>query len=179
MKALREIGIRKAFKFAILTPIMILYRLMIYPQLRVLFLRLLGARIGKNVILHDVKFFNYYREGFKGLTIGENSFIGDETMIDLADRVFIDSDVTIAERVLILTHTNVGYRDHPLQRFFPSFSKPVIIERGSFIGANVTILPGVNIKEFSFIAAGSVVTKDTSPFGLYAGVPARYIKTIK
>ena len=147
--------------------------------MRSIFLRILGAKIGKNVIIHDVKFFNYYREGFKGLSIGDNSFLGNETMIDLADKVFIKDYVTLAERVLVLTHTNVGYKDYPLQSFFPSFSKPVIIEKGSFIGANVTILPGVNIKECNFIAAGSLITKDTNPYGLYAGIPAKLIKSIK
>jgi putative colanic acid biosynthesis acetyltransferase WcaF len=179
MKALKEIGIRKAIKFGILTLGMIFYKMMIYPQMRVIFLKILGAKIGKNVIIHNVKFFNYYRKGFKGLSIGDNSFLGNETMIDLADKVSIENYVTLAERVLILTHTNVGYKEHPLQKFFPSFSKPVIIERGSFIGANVTILPGCNIKECSFIAAGSVVTKDTASFSLYAGTPAKFIKSIE
>ena len=57
MKALREIGIKKAFKFGFVTILMVFYKAMIFPQLRVLYLRMLGAKIGKNVIIHNVNFF--------------------------------------------------------------------------------------------------------------------------
>ena len=174
--ALKEIGIRKAFKFGFISILMILYKMIIFPQPRILYLRMLGAKIGRDVIIHDVRFFNYYRTGFKGVKIGNCCFIGDESLIDLADQISMADYVTIAERVTILTHTNVGYKDHPLQKYFPSFSKPVIFEYGSFIGANVTILPGVKIGKCAFIAAGSVVTEDIPEFGLAAGIPAKVIR---
>jgi len=151
---------------------------MIFPQLRAFYLGMLGAKIGKNVIIHDVRFFNYYRTGFKGLRIGDDCFIGDESLIDLADEIIISDSVTIAERVIILTHTNVGYRDHPLQVYFPSNTKLVILEHGSFIGANVTILPGVKIGECAFVAAGSVVAEDVPAYSLVGGVPTRVIRKI-
>ncbi len=179
MKAVIEIGIKKTIKFGLITFLIVVYKLMIFPQMRVIFLRLLGAKIGKNVIIHDVKFFNYYRKGFKGLTIGDNSFIGNETMIDLADEIKIEDYVTLAERVLVLSHTNVGYKDHPLQKFFPPISKAVGIGRGSFIGVNGVIMPGVHIASGTFVAAGSIVTEDTKPYSLYAGTPARFIRFIK
>jgi len=178
MKALLEIGIKKAFKFGFVTILMIFYKIMIFPQLRAFYLRMLGAKIGKNVIIHNVIFFNYYRKGFKGIKIGNNCFIGDDSLIDLADEIMISDSVTIAERVTILTHTNVGYREHPLQKYFPSNAKPVILEYGSFIGANVTILPGVKIGKCAFVAAGSVVTEDVPAYTLVGGVPARVIRTI-
>ena len=67
--ALKEIGIRKALKFGFFTILMMAYKMMAFPQLRVLYLRVLGAKIGRNVIIHNVKFFNYYRTGFKGVRI--------------------------------------------------------------------------------------------------------------
>lgn len=179
MKALGEIGIKKAIKFGLFTFMMIIYKFMIFPQLRVIFLRLMGARIGGNVVIHNVGFFNYYRKGFKGLSIGDNSFIGDETMIDLADEIKIKENVTLAERVVVLSHTNVGYKDHPLQTFFPSISKRVVIGMGSFIGVNAVIMPGVSIAEGTFVAAGSIVTEDTKSYSLYVGTPARFIRFIK
>lgn len=178
MKALREIGVRRAFKFGIITILMVLYRLMIFPQFRVFYLRILGARIGKSVIIHDVDFFNYYRMGFGGLNIGSNCFIGNDSLIDLADKVVISDSVTIAERVTILTHINVGYRDHPLQEYFPSCAKPVIVGYGSFVGASVTILPGVEIGKCAFVAAGSVVTGDIPDYSLSGGVPAKVIRKL-
>lgn len=178
MKALQEIGFGKAFKFVFFTILMIFYKIMIFPQLRVLYLRVLGAKIGNNVIIHNARFFNFYRTGFKGLKIGNNCFIGEECLLDLADEIVISDNVTLAERVTLLTHTNVGYKDHPLQKYFPSISKPVIIKNGSFIGAQATVLPGVNINECAFVAAGSVVTKDVLRFSVVGGVPAKLIRKI-
>ena len=86
--------------------------------------------------------------------------------------------MTLAERVTILTHTNVGYKDHPLQKYFPSIAKPVFLDYGSFVGANVTILPGVTIGKCAFVATGSVVTEDVSEYSLVAGVPARVIRKV-
>ena len=178
MKALAEIGWARAFRFGFFTLAMVPYRLALFPQLRAPWLRLLGARIGRRSVLHDVRFFNLYRRGLAGLDIGEECFVGDECLLDLAEGVRLERQVTLAERVLILTHTNVGYHDHPLQAGFPAMAAPVVIERGSFLGANVTVLPGIRVGEQSFVAAGSVVTADVPPRTLVAGVPARPLRTI-
>ena len=178
MKALQEIGWARAFRFGFFTLAMVPYRLALVPQLRAPWLRLLGARIGRRTVLHDVRFFNLYRRGLAGLDIGEECFVGDECLLDLAEGVRLERQVTLAERVLILTHTNVGYHDHPLQAGFPAMAAPVVIERGSFLGANVTVLPGIRVGEQSFVAAGSVVTADVPPRTLVAGVPARPVRTI-
>lgn len=179
MKAFREIGVKKAFKYLFCTIAMVFYRLLVFPQLRVPYLRLLGAKIGRDVILHNVRFFNCYRTGFKGLSIGDNSFIGDETLIDLADSVIIEPDVTIAERVIILTHTNVGYKNHPLQRYYPSSSGKVLIKNGSFIGANTTILPNVTIAPKTFVGTMSLVNKDLPGESVIGGIPAMVIKRLE
>jgi acetyltransferase-like isoleucine patch superfamily enzyme len=178
MKAVGEIGWARALRFGFLTLAMVPYRMALAPPLRVAWLRLLGARIGPRTILHDVRFFNLYRRGLGGLELGPECFIGDECLLDLADGIRLGAQVTLAERVLILTHTNVGYADHPLQRFFPPMTGPVTIGRGSFIGAAVTVLPGIAIGEESFVAAGSVVTTDVPPRSLVAGVPARLIRAL-
>jgi acetyltransferase-like isoleucine patch superfamily enzyme len=149
------------------------------PPLRALWLRLLGARVGAGAVLHDVRFFNLYRRGLSGLTVGTECFLGDECLIDLAEAVTLEAQVTLAERVLILTHTNVGYRDHPLQARFPASAAPVTIGSGSFVGANATILPGLSIGSGSFVGAGSVVTRDVPPRTLVAGVPARPLRRIE
>jgi maltose O-acetyltransferase len=178
VKALGEIGWAQAARFAFFTLAIVPYRLALFPQLRAPWLRLLGARIGRRTILHDVRFFNLYRRGLSGLEIGDECFVGDECLLDLAEGVRLESRVTLAERVLVLTHTNVGYRDHPLQAHFPPLAAPVVVEEGSFLGASVTVLPGVRVGARSFVAAGSVVTADVPPRTLVAGVPARPLRTI-
>lgn len=176
MQAFREVGFAKAFKFGICTLALVPYRWMLFPQLRTPYLRLLGARIGEGAIIHDVRFFNAYRMGFRGLEIGQNCFIGDECLLDLADQIVMADHVTLSERVTILTHTNVGYRNHPLQAYFPAMSAPVRLESGCFVGVNATILPGITIGEGGFVAAGAVVTKDVPSWHVVGGVPARVLK---
>ena len=178
MKALAEIGWRKAARFGWFTAAMLPYRLLPVPQLRAPFLRLLGARIGRGSVVHDVRFFNLYRRGLAGLSVGDECFLGDECLLDLAEGITLERQVTFAERVLVLTHTNVGYADHPLQSHFPAMAAPVVIGQGSFVGAAATILPGVRIGARSFVAAGSVVTADVPPGMLVAGVPARVVRPL-
>ncbi len=178
MKALREIGLTRAARFGFFTLAMVPYRALLVPQLRAPWLRLLGARIGRRSVLHDVRFFNLYRRGLSGLHIGDDCFLGDECLLDLAEGVVLEDQVTLAERVVVLTHQNVGYADHPLQRSFPAMAAPVTIRAGSFVGASVTILAGVTIGPQSAVAAGAVVTADVPPNTLVGGVPARPLRTL-
>jgi maltose O-acetyltransferase len=178
VKAVEEIGFRKAARFFFFTLAFLPYRAALFPPLRVLWLRLLGATIGPRVVLHDVRLFNAYRRGPRGLTIGKDCFLGDECLLDLAEAITLEDQVTLAERVVVLTHLNVGYADHPLQRPFPAMAAPVRFEGGCFVGANVTILAGVTVGAKAFVAAGSVVTGDVPPSTLVAGVPARPVRTL-
>jgi acetyltransferase-like isoleucine patch superfamily enzyme len=178
VKAVEEIGWERAARFGLLTLALVPYRLALFPPLRSAWLRLLGAHVGPRAVLNDVRFFNAYRRGFSGLSIGAECFIGDECLLDLAEGVVLEDQVTLAERVLVLTHMNVGYRDHPLQKHFPAMAAPVRIERGAFVGASVTVLAGVTIGREAFVAAGSVLTEDVPPATLVAGVPARPVRAL-
>jgi acetyltransferase-like isoleucine patch superfamily enzyme len=178
VKALGEIGWRRALRFGFFSLALVPYRFLLFPQLRAPWLRLLGARIGRRAVVHDVHFFNLYRRGLGGLVVGADCFLGDECLLDLAEGIRLEDQVTLAERVLILTHANVGYADHPLQRHFPASAAPVVLERGCFVGAAATILPGLTIGRESFVAAGSVVTRDVAPRTLVAGVPARRVRDL-
>ena len=178
MKAAEEVGWGRVARFGAMTLAMAPYRVALFPPLRTAWLRLMGARIGARVVMHDVRFFNLYRRGLSGLVVGDESFLGDECLLDLAEGIVLGSQVTLAERVLVLTHTNVGYKDHPLQKHFPASAAPVRIESGSFVGANVTLLPGITVGAGSFVAAGAVVTTDVPPRTLMAGVPARPVRTL-
>ncbi|HWW38520.1 DapH/DapD/GlmU-related protein, partial [Pedobacter sp.] len=52
------------------------------------------------------------------------------------------------------------------------------IKKNAWIGANVTILPGVTVGENAIIAAGAVVSKDVSDNTVVGGIPAKVIKII-
>lgn len=176
---IREVGFAKILTFLLYSLVTLVYPFLFLPPLRKLFLQILGAKIGEDTVIMNVMFFNWHHLGPKGLTIGKDCFIGDEVLIDLYDAVKLENQVTIAQRVTILTHLNVGYKDHPLQKYFPKSSKPIVVKKGSVIGAASTVLPGVVIGQGSFVAAGSVVTKSIPNRVLAAGVPVKVIRKIK
>lgn len=57
--------------------------------------------------------------------------------------------------------------------------RPVVFERFANVGANAVILPGVTLGEGSVVGACSLVTKDTEPWTIYTGIPARPVKIRK
>lgn len=178
MKALRQIRMSRAVKYVVLTIALLVYKVLCFHPLRILFLRFLGARIGRNVILENVRFINYDRRGFSGLTIGDDSYLGDGVVLDLAEAITLGSQVTIALDAVVLTHLNVGYSDHPLQPHFPSQAKPTFIGNGAFIGARAIILPGSTVGSCAFVAAGSVVRDNIPDRVLAAGSPARVVRPV-
>jgi acetyltransferase-like isoleucine patch superfamily enzyme len=178
MRAVKEIGFKKALKFVSFSFFQIFFQFIPLPQLRILALTLLGAKIDRDSIIMGVRFFNWHHSGLTGLNIGRQCFIGDETLIDLYNKVILENNVTIAQRVTILTHINVGYKDHPLQKHFPTENLPVTFKEGSMIGACATILAGVTVGKGSLVAAGAVVIKDVPNNSLVAGVPAKLIRKL-
>lgn len=183
-KAIQEIGKTKTIKFIFYVLVEVLYHnlidhILFFPQIRKLFLQILGARIGTDSIIMSVKLINWHHFGPEGLKIGNKCFLADEAMLDLYDSIILEDQVTLGQRVIILTHVNVGYLDHPLQKYFPKKSQGVTVASGSFIGAGSIILPGVKIGKKCFIAAGSVVNKNVPPNSLYAGVPAKLLRKIR
>jgi len=179
MKALREISLSAALKYVVYSIWLKLFGIFAFiSPLRVFFLRFFGANIGKNCVIENVSFFNCYRKGFKSLKIGNSCFMGDFTLFDLADAITLQDHVTLAERVTLITHMNVGFKDHPLQGKFKRSQGSILIKSGSFIGASVIILQGITIGKNAFIAAGSVVTEDVEDNALYAGVPAKKVRDL-
>lgn len=173
MKALREIGLRRAIRFAFWTPIEMALTWCIFPQIRVFLLRRLGAKIGKDTLIMRVRFDNLDRMGLRGLKIGSGCWIGNEVLLDLAGEITLGDKVVVGPRVNILTHHSVGHKDHPLYDEMPPFVAPVKIGYGCNINTGATILPGVRIFTKAVIAAGAMVTKRVPYRAKVKGVPAR------
>jgi acetyltransferase-like isoleucine patch superfamily enzyme len=144
-------------------------------------LRAYGARIGQRVrfrsplVIHNSD--SGRRRYYRNLEVGDDCYLGRDLFLDLQDKILIENNVTISHRVMILTHTDAG--DSPLRDDILSASQaPVIIRRGAYVGANVTILQGVEIGEASVVGAGAVVTRSVPRASVVVGVPARVHKTI-
>lgn len=102
--------------------------------------------------------------------IGYSAYIGPRCFFDALDQITLGDRCRLAMDVLVITSSHA--LGPATQRAGASRHAPVVIGSGAWIGARVTILPGVSIGEGAVIAAGSVVTTDCPPNGLYAGVPA-------
>lgn len=112
---------------------------------------------------------------------GNNIKIGNHCRINEAcrlDNVQIGNHVMIARETVILGKMH-EYRelDLPMEMQGNKDVKPIIIEDDVWIGMRVMIMPGIIIKKGCVIGAGAVVTKDTEPYGIYGGVPAKLIKS--
>ena len=173
--ALHEIGWRRALRYALLELAMVLHAALLLPPLRAAWLRLLGARIGPDALLMDVRFSNLDRTGLPGLVIGRRCYLGRGVRLDLADRIELLEDTTLADGAVVLTHLNVGYREHPLHAALPAFHAPTRLGPGAFIGAGAMLLPGVSVGARACVAAGSVVTASVPDGVIVAGNPAREV----
>jgi acetyltransferase-like isoleucine patch superfamily enzyme len=144
-------------------------------------LRANGASIGQRVrFLSPLVIHNSDRERgqyYRRLEVGNDCYLGRELFLDLQDQIVIEDRVTISHRVMILTHTDAG--TSPLKDdFIETRQAPVLIRRGAYVGANVTILQGVEIGESSVVGAGAVVTRSVPACSVVVGVPARVVKAI-
>lgn len=114
--------------------------------------------------------------------VGDDSIIGTKTVID--GRTVIGSQVSLQTGVYIPAETDIGddvfigpnavltNDPYPLREAV-ELEGPVIHDSAS-IGANATLLPGVEVGERAFVAAGAVVTTDVPPDTLATGVPAEF-----
>lgn len=108
-----------------------------------------------------------------------NSHIGDNCIIDVSDDIIIYENVAIGPNCTFYTHDH-EYEDLNKAAWDgKTYTAKIIIGKDSWIGSNVTILPGVTIGNHVVVAAGSVVTKNLDDNSVYAGVPAKKIKTIE
>jgi UDP-2-acetamido-3-amino-2,3-dideoxy-glucuronate N-acetyltransferase len=139
-----------------------------------------GAIIGKSTkIWHWTHISTGARIGEK-CSIGQNVFIGNKVIIGnnvkIQNNVSVYDSVTIEDDVFCgpsMVFTNVYNPRSFIVR--KSEYRETLIKKGATLGANCTIICGVTIGEFAFIAAGCVVNKDVKPFALIAGVPGRQI----
>ncbi|HBF38396.1 MAG TPA: UDP-3-O-(3-hydroxymyristoyl)glucosamine N-acyltransferase [Firmicutes bacterium] len=124
-----------------------------------------NCRIGKAVLIG------------RGVAVENNTSIGDFTKIQT--NAYITAYMELADHVFIapmVTTTNDNFMGRTEKRF--ALRKGATIKRGARVGGNAILLPGVTVGEESFIAAGSIVTKDTPPGQVVKGVPAKPLRPV-
>lgn len=133
-------------------------------------LRTLGLDVARSTIYGRVFF------GGRNVTIGKFAVINYGAFIDNVASVHIGEKVRIGPAVSIITGSHeIG---ESTQRAGANTAQPVVIGDGVWIGARVTILPGVIIGDGAVVAAGSVVVQNCKPDSVYAGVPAKLIREL-
>lgn len=139
-------------------------------KLKIIVLRLFGAQIGEGVVLKPGINVKYPWN----LEIDDYSWIGENAWLDSLAPIRIGSNSCISQGVYFCTG-NHDWSD-------PAFGlivRPITVEDGAWVGARATVLPGVTVASHSVIAAGSVITKGTEPYMIYAGNPAVKVKERK
>lgn len=106
------------------------------------------------------------------LKIGKNCFINDCFLAMARGGITIDDNVQIAANASVISN------NHDLYERSVLLCKPVRIKHDAWIGANATILPGVEVGAYAVVGAGAVVTKDVPDYAVVAGNPARVIRML-
>jgi len=142
-----------------------------------------GAGIGTKVLVADLSTIR------EDVTIGKNTIVGRGVAIEnyceigayvkLETNSYVTAYSTIEDRAFIapcVATSNDNFVGRSEERF--KHFKGVTIKKGARIGVNATILPGKVINEDSLVAAGALVTKDTTAKKISAGSPAKVLRDV-
>ncbi len=135
-------------------------------------------RIGNNVRIDD---FCVLSAGDGGILLGDYIHIAVYSSLIGAGEIVMSDFSGISSRVSIYS-SNDDYSGMSLtnptvpNRFRNVLNRSVILGKHVIIGNGSIVLPGVTLEEGVAIGALSIVNKDCRAFGIYAGIPARFIK---
>lgn len=125
---------------------------------------------------------------FEQAIIGENCNLCAHILIE--NDVILGNNVTVKSGVFIWDGSrieddvfigpNATFTNDPMPRskVYPDIFKGITVKKGASIGANATILPGIEIGEYAMVGAGAVVTKNVPNRAVVVGNPAKIIRYI-
>lgn len=140
------------------------------PEVREYLRKITGHEIPDDVRVFTPLHINYG----PGVTFGRDCFLNFGcTLLALGG-------ITIGDGAFIGPHCVLATEYHPENPDdrHSLLTKPIVIGRNAWLGANVTVLAGVSVGENAIVAAGSVVTKDVPANTVVAGIPARIMRAI-
>jgi UDP-2-acetamido-3-amino-2,3-dideoxy-glucuronate N-acetyltransferase len=141
-----------------------------------------GARIGAGTQIWHFSHISPSAVIGANCSLGQNVFVANHVTVGAGCK--IQNNVSLYEGVVLedyvfcgpsMVFTNVRTPRSAFPRNTSADYATTRVKFGASIGANATIVCGVTIGEWAFVAAGAVVTKDVVPYALMAGVPARRI----
>lgn len=139
-------------------------------EIRKIMERLTGRSIDSSFGL----FPPFFTDCGKNIKLGKHVFINSGCKFQDQGGIKIDDGALIGHNAVLAT---LNHNPEPEKRdnLLPA---PIHIGKRVWLGANVTILPGVTIGDNAIVAAGAVVAKDVQPNTVVGGVPAKFIKQI-
>jgi putative colanic acid biosynthesis acetyltransferase WcaF len=135
--------------------------------LKAALLRLFGAKIGKNLTIKPRVSIKYPWL----LSIGDNTWIGEEVWIDNLASVTIGSNACISQGALLLTGSH-NYK----KTSFDLITGSIILEDGAWIGAKAVVNQGITVHSHAVLTTGSIANKNLEAYSIYQGNPAVKIR---
>lgn len=130
---------------------------------KVLLLRLFGAKVGKGVVIKPSVNIKYPWL----LSIGDNTWVGENVWIDNLTQVNIGKNCCLSQGAMLLTG-NHNYK----KKTFDLITGKITLEDGAWVGAQSVVCPGVIIKTHAVLAVNSVATETLEAWWVYNGNPA-------
>ena len=139
-----------------------------------------GAQIGEGSrVWHWVHISSGARIG-RDCSFGQNVFVGNRVVIGnnckIQNNVSVYDNVTLGDDVFCgpsMVFTNVYNPRSAVSR--KDEYRNTLVKRGVTLGANCTVVCGITLGEYAFVAAGTVINRNVKPYALMAGVPAKQI----
>jgi putative colanic acid biosynthesis acetyltransferase WcaF len=135
---------------------------------RAFLLSCFGAKLGENCHIYGkARIWAPWN-----LVCEDQATVGDDAIIYNPEHISLGSHAIVSQQAYLCAATH-DYEDPA----FPLIAFPISVGSYAWICARATVQPGISVGEGAVLALGSVATRDLEPWTVYAGVPARKVKT--